>query len=171
VKHRHEGKEGFIDGLTECADRNPDGRTQYRMNIGIPTRRLVVEDDLSILIDDEDLVIMIRHKAAYRRSVTAQLHEVLANDRFIKSSHWRANMEIACSARMTGGSQHGCARQASALGIRFLMAFAVRFNAGIRRFTTQHTLPPGNWIATQQFLHANRNHQPGTSSAVHMPPI
>jgi len=90
VKHRHEGKEGFIDGLTECAvgpDRNPDGRTQYRMNIGIPTRRLVVEDDLSILIDDEDLVIMIRHKAAYRRSVTAQLHEVLANDRFIKSSH------------------------------------------------------------------------------------
>lgn len=89
VKHRHEGLEGVIDGLTEIvvgADRNPDGRTQYRMNIGVATRRLVVEDDLCILIDDENLVIMLRHKAAYRRSVTEQLHGLLADDRFIKSA-------------------------------------------------------------------------------------
>jgi len=89
VKHRHEGQEGFIDGLTEIvvgADRNPDGRTQYRMNTGVATRRLVVEDDLCILIDDENLVIMLRHKAAYRRSVTEQLHGLLADDRFIKSA-------------------------------------------------------------------------------------
>ncbi|MGH7257073.1 MAG: hypothetical protein ACREIM_01765 [Nitrospiraceae bacterium] len=89
VRHRHEGQEGFIDGLTEMVvgpDRNPDGRTQYRMNIGVATRRLVVEDDLSILIDDENLVIMMRHKASYRRSVTEQLHVLLADDRFIKSA-------------------------------------------------------------------------------------
>jgi hypothetical protein len=56
------------------------------MNIGVATRRLVVEDDLSILIDDENLVVMMRHKASYRRSVTKQLHGLLAEDRFIKSA-------------------------------------------------------------------------------------
>jgi hypothetical protein len=58
VKHRHEGHVGFIDGLTE--------------------------GDLSILIDDEELVIMLRQKAPYRRVVTQSLHSVLAPDRFIK---------------------------------------------------------------------------------------
>ena len=87
VKHRHEGHVGFIDGLTEIVsgpNRNPDGKTQYRMNIGAPDRQLVTESDLSILIDDEDLVIMLRQKAPYRRAVTQSLHSVLAADRFIK---------------------------------------------------------------------------------------
>lgn len=87
VKHRHEGHVGFIDGLTEIVtgpNRNPDGKTQYRMNIGAPDRQLVTEDDLSILIDDEELVIMLRQKAPYRRAVTQSLHSVLSADRFIK---------------------------------------------------------------------------------------
>lgn len=87
VKHRHEGHVGFIDGLTEIVsgpNRNPDGKTQYRMNIGAPDRQLVTEGDLSILIDDEELVIMLRQKAPYRRAVTQSLHSVLAPDRFVK---------------------------------------------------------------------------------------
>ncbi|MEP6959255.1 MAG: hypothetical protein ABI980_11045 [Nitrospirota bacterium] len=87
VKHRHEGHIGFIDGLTEIVsgpNRNPDGKTQYRMNIGAPDRQLVTESDLSILIDDEELVIMLRQKAPYRRAVTQSLHSVLAPDRFVK---------------------------------------------------------------------------------------
>lgn len=89
VKHRHEGHVGFIDGLTEIVsgpDRNPDGKTQYRMNIGAPDRQLVTESDLSILIDDEDLVIILRQKAPYRRAVTQSLHSVLSPDRFVKPS-------------------------------------------------------------------------------------
>ena len=87
VRHRHEGYDGHIDGLTEIvigSNRNPDGKTQYRLNIGGSTRRLVTEDDLSILVDGDDLVIMIRQKEPYRRSITQQLHGVLAEDRFIK---------------------------------------------------------------------------------------
>lgn len=88
VKHRREGHEGFIDGLTELVlgpDRNPDGKTQYRMNIGAPTRHLVAESDLCILLDADDLVIMVRQKEPYRRCVTEQLRGVLAEDRFIKA--------------------------------------------------------------------------------------
>jgi hypothetical protein len=87
VKHRHEGHVGFIDGLTEIVtgpNRNPDGKTQYRLNIGAPDRQLVTQDDLSILIDDEELVIMLRQKAPYRRAVTLSLQTVLTADRFIK---------------------------------------------------------------------------------------
>lgn len=87
VRHRHEGYDGHIDGLTEIVigpNRNPDGKTQYRLNIGGATRRLVTEDDLSILLDGNDLVIMIRQKEPYRRSITLQLHSVLTEDRFIK---------------------------------------------------------------------------------------
>jgi len=54
------------------------------MNIGAQDRQLVTEDDLSILIDDEELVIMLRQKAPYRRAVTQSLHSVLSPDRFIK---------------------------------------------------------------------------------------
>jgi hypothetical protein len=89
VKHRHEGHVGFIDGLTEIVsgpNRNPDGKTQYRMNIGAPDRQLVTESDLSILIDDEELVIMLRQKAPYRRAVTQSLHSVLTPDRFVKTT-------------------------------------------------------------------------------------
>jgi len=63
----------LVDRLTEIVsgpNRNPDGKTQYRMKIGAPDRQLVTESDLSILIDDEDLVIMLRQKAPYRRAVT-----------------------------------------------------------------------------------------------------
>ena len=89
VKHRHEGQEGIIDGLTELVtgpDRNPDGRTQYRVNIGTPTRQLVTEDNLCILLDGDDLVIMVRQKEPYRRCVTAHLRGVFADDRFLKSA-------------------------------------------------------------------------------------
>ncbi|GBL40574.1 hypothetical protein EMGBD2_18320 [Nitrospirota bacterium] len=89
VKHRHEGYIGFIDGLTEIVtgpNRNPDGKTQYRMNTGAPDRQLVTENDLSILMDDEELVIMLRQKAPYRRAVTQSLQSVFAADRFLKLS-------------------------------------------------------------------------------------
>ena len=67
-------------------NRNPDGKTQYRMNIGAPDRQLVTESDLSILVDDEELVIMLRQKAPYRRAVTQSLHSVLGPDRFVKTT-------------------------------------------------------------------------------------
>ena len=87
VKHRHEGHEGVIDGLTEFVrgpNRHPDGKTQYRMNIGTPTRQLVTESDLCILLGSDDLVIMVRQKEPYRRNVTEQLRGWFAADRFMK---------------------------------------------------------------------------------------
>ncbi len=98
VRHRHEGYDGHIDGLTEIVvgpNRNPDGKTQYRLNIGGATRRLVTEDDLSILVDTDNLVIMMRQKEPYRRSITLQLHSVLAEDRFIKASRSSAAVTVA----------------------------------------------------------------------------
>jgi len=89
VRHRQEAYEGFIDGLTEIAtgpNRNPDGKTQYRINIGGSTRLLVTEEYLCILLDKEDLVIMARQKEPYRRSVTAHLRTKFADDRFVKSA-------------------------------------------------------------------------------------
>jgi hypothetical protein len=88
VRHRYEGHDGFIDGLTEFVvgpNRNPDGQTQYRLNIGAPTRQLVTEDDLCILLDSENLVIMTREKVPYRRYITERLHGVLTDDRFIQA--------------------------------------------------------------------------------------
>jgi hypothetical protein len=90
VRHRHEGHDGVIDGLTEMVvgpNRNPDGQTQYRLNIGTPLRQLVTEDDLCILLDTENLVIMTREKAPYRRYITERLHVALTDDRFIKAGH------------------------------------------------------------------------------------
>lgn len=87
VRHRLEGYDGHIDGLTEIVvgpNRNPDGKTQYRLNIGGANRLLVTEDDLSILLDSNNLVIMIRQKEPYRRSITLQLRSFLTEDRFIK---------------------------------------------------------------------------------------
>jgi hypothetical protein len=89
VKRRHEAQEGVIDGLTELVtgpDRNPDGKTQYRMNTGVPTRELITEDNLCILLDGDDLVMMLRQKEPYRRCVTEQLRGVFAADRFVKSA-------------------------------------------------------------------------------------
>lgn len=87
VRHRHEAYDGIIDGLTEIVEgpqRNPDGKTQYRINIGGNTRLLVTEENLSILLDDENLVMIGREKEPYRRSVTAHLRAAFSDDRFIK---------------------------------------------------------------------------------------
>ncbi|HLZ34310.1 MAG TPA: hypothetical protein VKP13_09840 [Nitrospira sp.] len=108
VRHRHEALEGVIDGLTELVtgpERNPDGRTQYRVNIGEPTRHLMIEDDLCILLDRDDLVIMLRQKEPYRRCVTESLRGVFSDDRFIKCS---GPLEVAAGrVRRTRKGSHG----------------------------------------------------------------
>ena len=56
VRFREDGREGIIDGLTELAvdpGRNPDSRTQYRINVGDPDRTLAIEDDLLVLTDGD----------------------------------------------------------------------------------------------------------------------
>ena len=81
------GRDGTIDGLTELVTgsrRNPDGRTQYRINVGEPERTLAVEDDLVILTDAEGLVLIAKQAVEYRSYVSQQLHAVLADDRFVK---------------------------------------------------------------------------------------
>lgn len=85
VRHRLEQHEGVIDGLTEIftdARRNPDGRTQYRVNVGTPERKLAVEEDLLILTDSEGLVIIGKEKVEFRQLITEKLHRVFNDDRF-----------------------------------------------------------------------------------------
>jgi hypothetical protein len=89
VRHLPNGREGVIDGLTELIvgqRRNPDGRTQYRINLGDSDRTLAVEEDLLILTDADGLVLMVKQKDEYRRFVTDRLHGVLAADRFVVSA-------------------------------------------------------------------------------------
>jgi len=89
VRHRTEAYEGIIDGLTEIvsgADRNPDGKTQYRVNVGDSTRLLVSEDHLNILLDDKNLVFVGRESELYRRSVTNRLRAVFPEDRFVTTA-------------------------------------------------------------------------------------
>lgn len=86
VRDRLDGQEGAIDGLTEIttgSSLNPDGRTQYRVNVGAPTRHLAAEADLLILTDQEGLAVMARETPGYRRSITEQLHATLPEDRFV----------------------------------------------------------------------------------------
>ena len=88
VRLRENGQEGIVDGLTELATgpgRNPDGRTQYRINLGDQARTLVVEDDLLVLIDAEGVVLMAKQKPEFRRFVTVRLRSALAADRFVPS--------------------------------------------------------------------------------------
>ena len=89
VKHRLEGYEGAVDGLTEMiakgATLNPDRRTQYRIDVGTPQRRLAVEEDLLILLDPEGLIMMGKVKGEYRRHLTEQLRSTFAADRFTSS--------------------------------------------------------------------------------------
>jgi hypothetical protein len=89
VRHRRDAYEGYIDGLTELvvgSDRNPDGKTQYRVNVGSGARQLVSENDLSILLDHNNLVMMGKEKEPYRRSVTTHLRASFEEDRFIPAA-------------------------------------------------------------------------------------
>ena len=86
VRHRSEAYEGVIDGLTEIvsgSERNPDGKTQYRVNVGDSTRLLVSEHHLNILLDNKHLVLLARESELYRRSVTDRLRAVFSEDRFV----------------------------------------------------------------------------------------
>ncbi|HET9575185.1 MAG TPA: hypothetical protein VFP04_02220 [Nitrospira sp.] len=89
VRLRENAQEGVIDGLTELVvgpSRNPDGRTQYRINLGDPDRMLVAEDALLIMVDAEGLVLMLKEKVDYRRLVTEQLRGGFSADRFVPSA-------------------------------------------------------------------------------------
>lgn len=79
------GQEGVIDGLTELGMgtvRNPDGRTQYRINVGEPVRLLMAQDGLVVLTDTDGVVLMGKENIDYRRVVTEQLRAKLPADRF-----------------------------------------------------------------------------------------
>jgi hypothetical protein len=86
------GIEGAIDGLTEIvigSNLNPDGKTQYRIDVGTPTRELAAETELVIVTDQDGLVVMAKERKAngdYRRLVTEQLHAVFQDNRFVISS-------------------------------------------------------------------------------------
>lgn len=89
VRHRSESYEGIIDGLTEIvsgSERNPDGRTQYRIKVSDNTRLLVSEEHLNILLDKSDLVLLGRESELYRKSVTDRLRAVFPNDRFVTAT-------------------------------------------------------------------------------------
>lgn len=89
VRHRLDAYEGYIDGLTELvegAGRNPDGKTQYRVNVGGGARQLVSEENLNILLGPDDLVMIGKEKEAYRRFMTVRLRASFENDRFIRAT-------------------------------------------------------------------------------------
>ncbi len=86
VLHRSDNKPAIIDGLTELVDSgsmNPDGRTQYRLDVGSSVRRLAGEDELLIVVDENGLVVMPKQSLGYRQYVTARLHHVFQGNRFI----------------------------------------------------------------------------------------
>ena len=69
VQHRLDGQKGHIDGLTEIVNgpsRNPDGRTQYRINVGKGDRVLIAEEDLLILTDAEGRISLAGQQATPR---------------------------------------------------------------------------------------------------------
>lgn len=89
VRYRANGREGYVDGLTELVagpQRNPDGRTQYRVNVGDPDRSLAVEDELLIVTDSSGVVLMLKQKIDYRTAVSEQLKGVFTGDRFVASA-------------------------------------------------------------------------------------
>lgn len=90
VRLRENAQEGVIDGLTELVvgpGRNPDGRTQYRINLGDTDRMLVAEDALLIVVDAEGLVFILKEKVDYRRLVTEQLRGGFSADRFVRNGY------------------------------------------------------------------------------------
>ncbi|HEU4686589.1 MAG TPA: hypothetical protein VFS39_18930 [Nitrospira sp.] len=83
------GQEGVIDGLTEFvtgSNRNPDGRTQYRVNVGDPSRILMSQDGLLVLTDADGVVLMLKENLDYRRIVTERLRAQLPTERFVLSA-------------------------------------------------------------------------------------
>lgn len=89
VRLREGRQEGVIDGLTELVvgpGRNPDGRTQYRLNLGDQARLLVAEDELLVLTDAEGLVLILKQKTEFRRFMTERLRAAFAADRFVLSA-------------------------------------------------------------------------------------
>ena len=89
VRHRTEGYDGVIDGLTMIVSgsgRNPDGKTQYRVKVDDSTRKLVSEDLLNILLDADRLIVVGRQSELYRRQTTNRLRSVFAEDRFVENS-------------------------------------------------------------------------------------
>lgn len=86
VRLREGRQEGVIDGLTELVvgpGRNPDGRTQYRLNLGDQARMLVAEDELLVLTDAEGLVLILKQKVEFRRFMTERLRAAFAAERFV----------------------------------------------------------------------------------------
>jgi hypothetical protein len=89
VRHSHHAYEGYVDGLTELVEgpeRNPDGKTQYRVNVGAGARQLVSEENLSILLDQNNLVMIGKEKEPYRRSMTAHLRASFEEHRLVHAS-------------------------------------------------------------------------------------
>jgi hypothetical protein len=90
VRLREDGREEIIDGPTELVvgpSRNPDSRTQYRINVGDPDRTLAIEDDRLVLTDEDGVVLMVKPKGEYRHVVTRPLQAVFAVDRFVKAAY------------------------------------------------------------------------------------
>lgn len=84
------GQEGVIEGLTELVvgpARNPDGRTQYRLNVGDRARILVAQEALLVLTDADGVVLMqTKQNTDYRRLVTERLRAELSADRFVHAA-------------------------------------------------------------------------------------
>ena len=79
------GQEGVVDGLTEIVmgtGRNPDGRTQYRINVGTGARVLMPQGNLLVLTDADGVVLILKATIDYRRLVTEWLRAELPSDRF-----------------------------------------------------------------------------------------
>ena len=77
VRFRESGHEGTIDGLTELVvgpGRNPDNRTQYRINLGEFDRTLAIEHDLLVLTDADGVALMVKQRDEYRRVEIGRAH-------------------------------------------------------------------------------------------------
>ncbi len=88
VKHRVDGYEGSVDGLTEIVQKgsrlNPDGKTQYRIKVGASTRQLAAEEDLLIVADSAGLMVMEKQNLPYREAVTKRFRSLLPEEKFVR---------------------------------------------------------------------------------------
>lgn len=87
VRHRLDATEGVIDGLTEIvsgSNLNADEKTQYRVRMpGTAGVRLVPEQELLFMTDQEKLVMILKQSVGYRSYVTERLHSLYNKDRFV----------------------------------------------------------------------------------------